>query len=357
MNHRMLSWAVAALGVGCGGAVAAPTATTNDAGSTEAGPKGAGPTVSSDAAPSTNRTRAQVSTRATHTCAIDPWGVLRCWGDNSSGQLGVGRGESAIATPMIVDAEHAYRRVSAGINATCAIRVEGSLYCWGDNAEGTLLDGTTENRAEPVRIGSESDWEAVTVGWRVVCGIRDGGKLFCWQKGEPRVVLSGGPAIREVSLSYYQGLALDAGGQSYLSLLSEPTPLAFNYAAAVPVAAHVAAPVFGALAIDASGRLVRWTRGFGVEYSTGDSRFVAVAGSYGILAVATDGIIHIQVTEATQNAPLALRPFPSLGTDWVDVEENVSRTACGVRANDSVWCFDIAATGEVGGPREMVHGR
>ncbi|NOU26397.1 MAG: hypothetical protein HOO96_00705 [Polyangiaceae bacterium] len=344
------------LGLGCGGAVSAPTA-TSDAGPTEAGPRDSGSTVATDAGPSAPRTKAQVSTRATHACAIDPWGVLRCWGDNSSGQLGVGLDAKAIATPTVVDAGHAYRRVSAGINATCAIRVEGSLHCWGDNAEGTLLDGTTENRSAPVRIGSETDWEAVTVGWRVVCGIRDGGKLFCWQKGEPRVVLSGGPAIHEVSLNYYQGLALDARGQSYLALLSEPTPLAFNYAAAVPVAAHVAAPVFGALAIDASGRVVRWTRGFGVEYSTGDSRFVAVAGSYSVVAVATDGTLHIQVTEAAQNVPLALRPFPSLGTDWVDVEENVGRTACGVRANGSVWCFDIAATGEVGAPREMVHGR
>jgi alpha-tubulin suppressor-like RCC1 family protein len=70
--------------------------------------------------------------------------------------------------------------VSAGNHATCGLRHDQSLWCWGDNTYGEVGDGTTEKRAAPVRIGGELTWTAVSVGGAHTCAIQTDGTLWCW---------------------------------------------------------------------------------------------------------------------------------------------------------------------------------
>jgi alpha-tubulin suppressor-like RCC1 family protein len=82
-----------------------------------------------------------------HRCAVLPDGVLKCWGSNKYGQLGVG---SIFATvireryPQIVNVGVGLTVISVtcGNLHTCALLSDGTVKCWGDNDYGQLGRGT-----------------------------------------------------------------------------------------------------------------------------------------------------------------------------------------------------------------------
>ena len=95
-----------------------------------------------------------MSAGGAHTCAIRVGGTLACWGDDSKGQLdGIPAGT--------------FTAVSAGGAHTCAIRVGGALACWGDDSKGQ----------DAVRGGKST---TVSAGGAHSCAIRENGHLACW---------------------------------------------------------------------------------------------------------------------------------------------------------------------------------
>jgi alpha-tubulin suppressor-like RCC1 family protein len=86
-----------------------------------------------------------------HACARLTSGVLRCWGQNTFGQIGDGT-TTARATPVPVNVAGTFARVAAGRMHTCGVRGDGTMLCWGRNQEGQLGDGTTIDRLEPVAV-------------------------------------------------------------------------------------------------------------------------------------------------------------------------------------------------------------
>ena len=126
-----------------------------------------------------------LATGIQHTCALRAGGTVRCWGNNSNGQLGDGSGSSSSSTPVPV-------RVSPGLDldgvtaiagfgsSTCALRNDGGVYCWGDNALGQLGDGTTTGRDFPTRIGDFGAIFDVSSEGDSNCARRGTGDLLCW---------------------------------------------------------------------------------------------------------------------------------------------------------------------------------
>ncbi|HEX8819936.1 MAG TPA: fibrinogen-like YCDxxxxGGGW domain-containing protein, partial [Archangium sp.] len=89
----------------------------------------------------------QVATGAEHTCALLSPGVLKCWGRNESGQLGLGHTASLSTppgTPMNLGGTMAFQ-VAAGAWHTCALPSSGQPRCWGRNTHGQLGLGHTYN--------------------------------------------------------------------------------------------------------------------------------------------------------------------------------------------------------------------
>jgi alpha-tubulin suppressor-like RCC1 family protein len=94
----------------------------------------------------------QIFAGTTHTCGISVDGSLWCWGGNRFGQLGMGDTQTR-PTPTRVDALGNDVSVAyAGGAHTCAIKTDGSLWCWGNNAYGQLGTGDTKQRESPTRI-------------------------------------------------------------------------------------------------------------------------------------------------------------------------------------------------------------
>lgn len=73
-----------------------------------------------------------------HTCAILAAGELRCWGANMSGQLGNGYHQNTSAPSTVIGLDKNVASVTAGSNHTCAISTAGRTLCWGENVSGQL---------------------------------------------------------------------------------------------------------------------------------------------------------------------------------------------------------------------------
>jgi alpha-tubulin suppressor-like RCC1 family protein len=127
---------------------------------------------------------ASVSTGVAHSCAVTGGGSARCWGDNSSGQLGDGT-TTARRTPVDVwGMGSGVSAVSAGAWHTCAVTTVGGLQCWGDNGSAELGDGSLTTRTAPVGVsGLETNVRSVSAGYSVSCAVTTGGGVRCWGLG------------------------------------------------------------------------------------------------------------------------------------------------------------------------------
>lgn len=92
----------------------------------------------------------EASIGARHACLID-YGILRCWGANEHGQLGLGDYASR-SEPTAVDPSLHWKNVAVGLRHTCAVTTDDALYCWGSNDRGQVGDGGLLDRPRPVRI-------------------------------------------------------------------------------------------------------------------------------------------------------------------------------------------------------------
>ncbi len=72
-------------------------------------------------------------------------------------------------------------KVVAGGNATCALDGDGGLHGLGRNDEGQLGDGTAINRPAPVTpIGMDSDVVDVSLNGVNTCAVKGDGSVYCW---------------------------------------------------------------------------------------------------------------------------------------------------------------------------------
>jgi alpha-tubulin suppressor-like RCC1 family protein len=123
-----------------------------------------------------------VSAGGGHTCAIGGSGGLYCWGDNSAGAIGVGVTGGTYATPQFITVNPTglgTSLVSAGNNNTCAIDAQAYAYCWGDNVDGQLGNGSTAAANAPVRVPG-LQFTQISSGALQTCGLALGGVPYCW---------------------------------------------------------------------------------------------------------------------------------------------------------------------------------
>lgn len=121
-----------------------------------------------------------------HTCAVID-GAVWCWGRNDSGMVGDGTrmGPRAAPTRVMGLDGAAILAIDAGGAHTCAVLADGAVRCWGYNSSGQIGDMDTPANlfaaaTTPVDVDGLSDAARVAGGGAFTCALRSGGAVVCW---------------------------------------------------------------------------------------------------------------------------------------------------------------------------------
>ena len=192
------------------------------------------------------RTAIAVSTGYAHACAILDNGLVSCWGQGNSGQLGNG-GTSSKSSPTLTSSLGSGRTaiaISSGYQHTCALLDNGAVSCWGEGSDGRLGNGNEQDSLNPWPVSSFGTGRtavAISVGSFHSCALLDNGDVSCWGKGSDGQLGNGGTSMKTLptltssfgtgrtpvaisSSSYYNCVILDNEAVSCWGQLSYALP-------------------------------------------------------------------------------------------------------------------------------------
>lgn len=150
----------------------------------------------------------QVSAGPDHTCAISTEQKAYCWGNNDDGQLGDGTHQDRHYITAVSTAE-SFDQIAAGGGVregdapaprsfTCGVTVDQDVYCWGANGNGQLGDGTTSERDVPTAAATDQRFAQVSAGGIHSCAVTTGGEAYCWGLNDDSQLGDGTTIIRLV---------------------------------------------------------------------------------------------------------------------------------------------------------------
>jgi alpha-tubulin suppressor-like RCC1 family protein len=226
----------------------------------------------------------QVAVGGNHTCAIRVDSTLWCWGNNAFGQLRIQNTSNRLSPAQV--SGPGWSQVSCGQSHSCSIRSDGSLSCWGNNASGQLGNSAVGASGQ-AEVAGNAPWASVSAGSYQTCGVQQDGTLWCW--GD------------------------DTNGQLGIgSLDNQPSPVQVVETGFT----HVSASYLHTCATKGTGSM--WCWGLNANEQTGDSN-----GTYHINPVLLDG------------------------GDWVDISTGLYHS-CGLKGDNTLWCWGGNPTGQLG---------
>ena len=113
-------------------------------------------------------------------CALKADGTLWCWGYNGNGQLGVGDTVKRVVPTQVAALGNQVTSMATGTSHTCALTANKTVWCWGSNTYGQVGDGTTVQRNLPVAVVLPSAVKAITAGAYHNQAMLENGAAFTW---------------------------------------------------------------------------------------------------------------------------------------------------------------------------------
>lgn len=313
------------------------------------------PTLVGD--PGAPSTWLDVSAGFFHTCGIQTGDTLWCWGHNFFGQLGTSTNVSTDTpnpTPVQVGGT-GWTQVSAGFGHTCGIQTGGTLWCWGDDSAGELGDGGSTAQTSPQQVGSGTGWTRVSAGRYYTCGIQSGA-LYCW----------GFDDHGELGLASASGTPAQVGSDTDWTEIS-----ASDYQANKPFwsgggggqTCGIRSPgTLWCWGDNSAGQLgdgtttAQGTPGPQQVGSASDWTAVSTGGGFtcgleGTSSLSCWGDNHYgELGNASMDQKLSPTPVVDLysGHSWVGGIDAGGAHACGVRDDHTLWCWGWGDSGQLG---------
>lgn len=127
----------------------------------------------------------RVAIESVTACAVDG-GAAKCWGNGLGGGLGNGGTANSLTPVQVSGLTSSVSEIAVGFGnsnvAACALQGD-AMWCWGDNAVGSLGDGSTTTRTLPVNpVGLGSGVIAIHSNFssRIFGAIKTGGAAYAW---------------------------------------------------------------------------------------------------------------------------------------------------------------------------------
>jgi alpha-tubulin suppressor-like RCC1 family protein len=127
-------------------------------------------------------TTISLATGADHSCALTTSGGVKCWGYTIYGAVGDGTSNAAVwqdAPVDVIGLASGALAITAGQYHTCALTTGGGVKCWGNNSQGQIGDGTNTQRDAPVDVIA-SGAVAIAAGAQHTCALFSTGVSSCW---------------------------------------------------------------------------------------------------------------------------------------------------------------------------------
>ena len=142
-----------------------------------------------------------------HACAVVSGGGAKCWGNNGAGQLGDGSTSSSSVAVDVKDLT-GVAGIASGLDSTCARLADGSVRCWGDNTWGQLGSGTGANSISPVCVSGLTATVGISAFYSAIpafvaddrdesfCAVLRDGSVSCWGSNALGGLGTSGPCKR-----------------------------------------------------------------------------------------------------------------------------------------------------------------
>ena len=115
------------------------------------------------------------------TVALKADGTVWAWGENTSGQLGIGtRDWDSHPVPAQVLGLTGVTAIVMGSSHTLAIRADRTLWAWGYNGSGQLGDGTTKEQWSPKQVPGMTDIVSIAAQSEHSFAVKSDGTLWGW---------------------------------------------------------------------------------------------------------------------------------------------------------------------------------
>ncbi|NBD22977.1 RCC1 domain-containing protein [Paenibacillus glycinis] len=116
-----------------------------------------------------------------HTLALKKEGTVWAWGNNAYGQLGYGSSSEGSKMPVQVQGLDSVIAISAGSEHSLALKSDGTVWAWGSNASGQLGDGSTMFKSSsPVQVANLSSAVAIAAGIDHNLAVLSDGTVWAW---------------------------------------------------------------------------------------------------------------------------------------------------------------------------------